>query len=58
LSLVSVPLEFLALPAGPAASRTPGCEFIGMTKNVQMLIEQFIVQLDRTDFQPRTEEKK
>lgn len=49
--------ELVANEQGEVVMRS-GCEFIGMTKNVQMLIEQFIVPLDRTDFQPRTEEKK
>ena len=49
--------EFVTNQDGEVLRRS-GCEFIGMSKDLQKLIEQFIVQLDRTEFQPQTEEKK
>jgi len=49
--------EFVTNQGGEVVRRS-GCEFIGMSKDLQKLIEQFIVQLDRTEFQPQTEEKK
>lgn len=40
--------EFVTNQDGEVVRRS-GCEFIGMSKDLQKLIEQFIVQLDRTE---------